>query len=80
MREAGMAGVVRGRRRTTTVRDDEIAARAPDLVERDFTALAPNRLWVADVTYLRTRAGFSYLAFIRPFAFEWGDGVAAGVG
>ncbi len=35
-----------------------------DLVERDFTASAPDRLWVADLTYIRTRAGWVYAAFI----------------
>ena len=64
MREQGMAGVVRGRRHTTTIRDEALAARARDLVDRDFTATGPNQLWVADFTYLRSRQGFLYLAFI----------------
>lgn len=64
MREQGMAGVVRGRRHTTTIRDESITARARDLVDRDFTATGPNQLWVADFTYLRTLSGFLYLAFI----------------
>ena len=64
MAEQGMAGVVRGRRHTTTVRDETGAARAADLVDRNFTADGPNRLWVADFTYLRSRQGFLYLAFI----------------
>jgi len=64
MREEGMAGVVRGRRHTTTIRDESHGARARDLVDRDFTATGPNQLWVADFTYLRQRRGFLYLAFI----------------
>jgi putative transposase len=64
MREEGMAGVIRGRRQTTTIRDQSLAARARDLVDRDFTATGPDQLWVADFTYLRERSGFLYLAFI----------------
>ena len=43
---------------------DETAQRPTDLVERDFTAPAPNRLWVADLTYVRTWAGFVYVSFV----------------
>jgi transposase InsO family protein len=64
MRQHGMAGVIRGRRHTTTIRDESVAARAGDLVDRNFTATGPNQLWVADFTYLRARGGFLYLAFI----------------
>ena len=60
MRQAGVAGVSRRRFVTTTVRDG--ARQAPDLVERDFTAERPNMLWVADITYIPTWAGFLYLA------------------
>jgi putative transposase len=56
MREAGLQGARRGRTKFTTRRDDK-AARPPDLVERDFRAEAPDRLWVADLTYVRTWAG-----------------------
>ncbi|MFJ2061314.1 hypothetical protein ACIOMM_36165 [Streptomyces sp. NPDC087908] len=49
MRELGITGAVRGRKVVTTVADPG-AARAPDLVERDFVAPAPNRTWVADFT------------------------------
>jgi transposase InsO family protein len=63
MRTAGLCGVRRGRGvRTTTA--EAAAERARDLVERRFVAEAPNRLWVADITYLRTYAGFCYLAVI----------------
>ncbi|MBA3617065.1 MAG: IS3 family transposase [Rubrobacteraceae bacterium] len=63
MREASLSGCMRGRRRSTT-RRDERAAPAPDLVDRRFLAAAPDRLWLADITYLPTREGFLYLAFI----------------
>ena len=43
---------------------DPEAMRRPDLVERDFTAIGPNRLWVADMTYLRSWQGMSFLAFV----------------
>ena len=49
MRELGLAGAVRGRVKRTTV-PAGVAARSGDLVDRDFTAPAPNRLWVADLT------------------------------
>ncbi|MCH7971983.1 MAG: IS3 family transposase, partial [Chloroflexi bacterium] len=63
MRELGLSGVVRGKARRTTVPDDA-AERPSDLVERDFRAPVPNRLWVADLTYVRTWSGFAYVAFI----------------
>ena len=50
MRELGLAGAVRGKVKRTTVPAD-VAARPGDLVDRTFTAPAPNRLWVADLTY-----------------------------
>lgn len=63
MRQAGLEGVVRGKVRRTTVAD-ESADRPPDLVDRDFTATAPNRLWLADFTYVATWSGVVYVAFI----------------
>lgn len=62
MSQAGLAGVSRRRFVTTTVRGD--GRQAPDLVERKFTAEAPDRLWVADITYIPTWAGFLYLAVV----------------
>jgi putative transposase len=59
----GLTGVVRGKTRRTTV-PAELAARPGDLLERDFTAPAPNRRWVADITYVATWSGFVYLAFV----------------
>jgi putative transposase len=63
MRAAGLRGVSRHKWIATTVRDRQ-ARPAPDLVERNFTAPAPNRLWVADITYIPTGAGFLYLAVV----------------
>lgn len=63
MRELGLRGVVRGKPKCTTIPGDE-ADRPRDLVERNFVASAPNRLWVADLTYVRTWSGFVYVAFI----------------
>ena len=56
MRAAGLVGVSRRKWITTTVRD-RAARPAPDLVERNFVAPGPNRLWVADMTYIPTWAG-----------------------
>jgi transposase InsO family protein len=63
MREMGLQGVVRGRKRKTTI-PDEMAPRPTDLVQRNFTAERPNQLWVADLTYVATWRGFVYVAFI----------------
>jgi putative transposase len=63
MRADGLRGVCRRKWVTTTMRNPEAAA-APDLVERRFSADAPNRLWVADITYIPTWAGFLYLAVV----------------
>ena len=63
MRAAGLQGCMRGKKRRTTRRDPR-AAPAPDLLRRDFVAGEPNRVWLADITYVPTREGFLYLAFI----------------
>ena len=63
MRDLGLQGAVRGRPRRTTI-PDAAAERPRDLVDRQFHAEAPNRLWVADLTYVRTWSGFVYVAFI----------------
>jgi putative transposase len=63
MQAAGLAGVSR-RPFVTTTRRDPRAQPAPDLVRRAFTAGGPNRLWVADITYVSTWAGFLYLAVV----------------
>ena len=63
MRAMGLAGVSRRKRSTTTTRDRD-ARPAPDLVDRDFTAPGPDHIWVADITYIPTWAGFLYLAVV----------------
>lgn len=63
MRAARLQGASRRKWVTTTVRD-RTQRPAPDLVERNFSAPAPNRLWVADITYIPTGAGFLYLAVV----------------
>ena len=63
MRSAGLHGVSRRKRVYTTVRDPD-ARPAPDLVQRHFSAQSPDALWVADITYIATWAGFLYLAVV----------------
>ena len=63
MRAMGLAGVSPRKFTTTTTRDRD-AGSAPDLVDRNFTASGPDRLWVADITYIPTWAGFLYLAVV----------------
>ena len=63
MKESGLAGVTR-RRWIHTTRRDPAARPAPDLVDRKFMASAANQLWVADMTYIPTAAGFLYLAVV----------------
>ena len=63
MRAASLRGVQRGRFVRTTRRDPQ-ADEPPDLVDRDFTVSEPDRLWVADITYVPTWAGFLYLAIV----------------
>jgi putative transposase len=64
MRKAGLRGCLRGRRRRRTTRRDGSAVPAPDLVGRNFAAVAPDHLWVADITYIKTEEGFLYLSFV----------------
>jgi putative transposase len=63
MRAAGIQGARRGKRVRTT-KPDLAAARHPDLVQRKFTASAPNQLWVTDLTFVPTWAGVAYVCFI----------------
>jgi putative transposase len=63
MRALGLRGARRGTVKRTTIADPA-AARAKDLVRRNFRPLAPNRLWVADFTYVSTQAGWVYVAFV----------------
>ena len=83
MQAAGLQGVSRRKSTRTTIRQPG-AQRAPDLVNRDFDVAGPNRLWVADtlaphcvrrsagVTYVRTWAGFLYLAVVAPVSARCG--------
>lgn len=64
MREAGLVGASHRRGGPITTRRDREARPAPDLVDRNFAAAAPNQLWVADITYVPTAAGFLDLAVV----------------
>jgi putative transposase len=64
MRREGLVGAVPGGKKVFTTRPDPRAGRAPDLVERKFAAVAPNRLWVTDLTYVPTWSGVAYVSFI----------------
>jgi putative transposase len=64
MRELGIEGISRRRKRVYTTVADPDATRAPDLVNRNFKATAPNELWVTDLTYVPTRSGMAYVCFI----------------
>jgi putative transposase len=64
MRQAGIEGVSRRRRRFRTTQSDPTAARPADLVKRNFTATTPNQLWVTDLTYVPTWSGVAYVCFI----------------
>ena len=64
MRQMGIQGARRGGKHRTTIPKDDPAARPADLVERTFSASAPNKLWLADLTYVRTWSGFVYVSFI----------------
>ena len=64
MGDLGLSGIRRGKAYKVTTRSDERQHRPSDLVDRDFTAAAPNRLWVADLTYVKTHVGWVYAAFI----------------
>ena len=63
MRQAGLSGMIRRRRGKTTISAPGIRT-APDLVARDFNPAGPNRLWCADITYVRTWEGWLYLASV----------------
>ena len=64
MPQTGLHGAVRGRQYRKTTIVDGAAERPADLVQRNFTADRPKRLWVADITYVATWAGFVYVAFV----------------
>lgn len=64
MRAEGLRGIPREKSRRTTISDGAETERPADLVEREFVAKAPNQLWVADITYIRTHSGWVYAAFV----------------
>jgi putative transposase len=64
MNELGLTGAVRGGHKTRTTTPGSENQRPEDLVKRNFTASAPNRLWVSDLTYVWTWEGFAYTAFV----------------
>ena len=64
MRRMGLRGAIRGRAFKVTTESDAAQERPADLVERDFRASRPDELWVADITYVATWAGFAYVAFV----------------
>ena len=64
MGEMGIEGVSRRRKKVFTTVSDPDATRAPDLVDRNFTADRPDALWVTDLTYVPTRSGMAYVCFI----------------
>jgi len=64
MRQAGIQGAKRRGKPWRTTKPDPAAQRRPDLVERDFSAEGPNRLWVADLSYLRSWEGNLFFAFV----------------
>ena len=64
MRRAKLRGCLRGRRRMRTTHRVALQQAAPDLIGRNFASEEPDRLWVADITYVRSTQGFVYLAFI----------------
>lgn len=64
MRSEGLRGIPREKTRKTTIGDGAETERPEDLVKRKFVATGPNQLWVADLTYVRTHAGWTYVAFV----------------
>jgi putative transposase len=64
MRAQGLQGIRREKGRRTTIGEGAETQRPEDLVNRKFTATGPNQLWVADLTYVRTHAGWTYVAFV----------------
>ncbi len=64
MRQLGIEGVSRMRKKVFTTKADPDATRAPDLVNRLFRADRPDALWVTDLTYVPTRSGMAYVRFI----------------
>ncbi len=78
MRDAGLTGASRRRKGVATTRRDNDARPAPDLVDRDFTAVGRDKLWVADITFVPAANGFLYLAVVLDAwsrkIVSWSDG------
>jgi putative transposase len=64
MRQMGIQGARRGRKPFTTIPAEDGTTRPADLVQRQFSAPAPNRLWLCDITYVRTWSGMVYVSFV----------------
>ena len=64
MKAEGLRGIPREKTRRTTIGEGAQTGRPEDLVDRKFVATAPNQLWVADLTYVRTHTGWTYVAFV----------------
>jgi putative transposase len=64
MRQMGIQGARRGRKVFTTIPAADGTERPADLVQRNFSAPAPNRLWLCDITYVKTHSGMVYVAFV----------------
>ncbi len=71
MREMGIRGISRRGNRVFTTRQDPAHVRAVDLVKRQFTAAGPDRLWVTDIIYVKTRAGTAYVCFLELATLSW---------
>jgi putative transposase len=70
MRQAGLSGLITKKYKATTIRVPGVRV-ADDLLDRDFAAGAPNRCWVADITYLRTWEGWLYLVAVQDLYSRW---------
>ena len=68
MKAEGLRGIPREKTRRTTIGEGAQTGRPEDLVDRKFVATAPNQLWVADLTYVRTHTGWTYVAFVLVFS------------
>ncbi len=64
MAELGISGVRRGKTYVVTTVANELVERPKDLANRNFTSNEPNNLWVADITYVKTKIGWAYVAFV----------------
>jgi putative transposase len=71
MRAEGLRGIPRDKSCRTTIGNGAETERPEDLVKRTFTATAPNQLWVADLAYVRTHAGWTFVAFVLTCSAGW---------